>query len=47
MALTPHWYDDPVDASVTAALFDEIGYAVERHDIAQVVTGDEDCLKTI
>lgn len=53
LVLTPPWYDDPVDASVTAALdgaaalFAQMGYAVEQRDVAPVVSGEDDCLMTI
>jgi Asp-tRNA(Asn)/Glu-tRNA(Gln) amidotransferase A subunit family amidase len=53
VVLTPPCYDEAVDASVTAALdnaarlFEEMGYFVERRDLASLVAGEEDCLTTI
>jgi len=53
VVLTLPRYDEAVDASVIAALddaarlFREMGYAVERRDLAALVAGEEDCLTTI
>ena len=53
IVLTPPWYEDAVDASVTAALddaaglFADIGYKVERRGVSPVAMGEQECLTTI